>query len=230
MIRQKPSAAMQKTYDDCYLVCSTAIYFESQGNEAEALRSWRNALDQIYYFNAYRRPANWAPKTETEKALQASLRELELQCKERVDLLEALKESRKDAKKEKDPASAGDLQASSAATSRPEVVPDGGGWLGQGTIPPTTAITQTPFVPQIQKQRQCTGAEPASPALPDTVFQEDHAKHESREEGGDVEDVETNAEGRKKGVVIVSSVRLEREASGSGKGGNTGLGLYLWPE
>ncbi|KAL0259989.1 hypothetical protein SLS55_005732 [Diplodia seriata] len=136
MIRQKPSAAMQKTYDDCYLVCSTAIYFESQGNEAEALRSWRNALDQIYYFNAYRRPANWAPKTETEKALQASLRELELQCKERVDLLEALKESRKDAKKEKDPASAGDLQASSAATSRPEVVPDGGGWLGQGTIPP----------------------------------------------------------------------------------------------
>ncbi|KKY20130.1 putative aaa family [Diplodia seriata] len=203
MIRQKPSAAMQKTYDDCYLVCSTAIYFESQGNEAEALRSWRNALDQIYYFNAYRRPANWAPKTETEKALQASLRELELQCKERVDLLEALKESRKDAKKEKDPASAGDLQASSAATSRPEVVPDGGGWLGQGTIPPVN-------YPDLARP----------PPLP---------KRPS-EEGGDVEDVETNAEGRKKGVVIVSSVRLEREASGSGKGGNTGLGLYLWPE
>ncbi|EKG10653.1 ATPase AAA+ type core [Macrophomina phaseolina MS6] len=135
MIRQKPAAAMQKTYDDCYLVCSTAVYFESQGNEAEALRSWRNALDQIYYFNAYRRPANWSPKTETEKALQASLRELELQCKERVDLLEALKQSRKDVK-EKASASTDDLRTSSDATPRPDSRPDGFGWLGEGTVPP----------------------------------------------------------------------------------------------
>ena len=25
-----PSASMQKTYDDCYLICSTAVYFEKQ--------------------------------------------------------------------------------------------------------------------------------------------------------------------------------------------------------
>ncbi|KAF2087228.1 AAA-domain-containing protein [Saccharata proteae CBS 121410] len=138
-MRQKPSAAMQKTYDDCYLVCSTAVYFETQGNEAEALRSWRNALDQIYYFNAYRRPATYVPRSETEKALQASLRQLELQCKERVDILEALRQSREDAKAEKEGHPDGD------AATIPRLSPQGtpkiqgelerAGWLGHGTIP-----------------------------------------------------------------------------------------------
>ncbi|KAL8735574.1 MAG: hypothetical protein Q9166_000743 [cf. Caloplaca sp. 2 TL-2023] len=89
---------MQKTYDDCYLICSTAIYFEGQNNEAEALRSWRSALDQIYYHNAYKVPPNYRPKSETEKALQDSLRDMEMQCKERVDILEALRQSRAEAK------------------------------------------------------------------------------------------------------------------------------------
>lgn len=120
-MRNKPSSSMQKTYDECYLICSTAVYFESQvcvttiihlpntysanatpscnqNNEAEALRSWRSALDQIYYHNAYRVPPNYKPKSETEKALQDSLRDMELQCKERVDLLEALRQSREDSK------------------------------------------------------------------------------------------------------------------------------------
>ncbi|KAF2144688.1 uncharacterized protein K452DRAFT_266714 [Aplosporella prunicola CBS 121167] len=141
MMRQKPSSsAMQKTYDDCYLVCSTAVYFETQGNEAEALRSWRSALDQIYYFNAHRRPANYAPKTETEKALQASLRELELQCKERVDLLEALEESRKETKKGKEHGTlgepAGPVLHATSATPKSEADRDRAGWLAQGTIPP----------------------------------------------------------------------------------------------
>ncbi|KAL9107121.1 MAG: hypothetical protein Q9227_007901 [Pyrenula ochraceoflavens] len=95
-MRNKPASSMQKTYDDAYLTCSTAVYFEGQNNEAEALRSWRSALDKIYYHNAYGVSANYAPKSETEKALQDSLRELEAQCKERVDLLEALKQSRKE--------------------------------------------------------------------------------------------------------------------------------------
>jgi len=30
MMRNKPSSSMQKTYDDCYLMCSTAVYFEGQ--------------------------------------------------------------------------------------------------------------------------------------------------------------------------------------------------------
>ncbi|KAB8293448.1 hypothetical protein EYC80_007758 [Monilinia laxa] len=95
-MRNKPSSSLQKTYDECYLICSTAVYFEGQGNEAEALRSWRSALDQIYYHNAYRVPAGYAPRSETEKALKDSLRSMEMQCKERVDLLEALKASRED--------------------------------------------------------------------------------------------------------------------------------------
>ncbi|TKA55498.1 hypothetical protein B0A49_12536, partial [Cryomyces minteri] len=106
MMRSKPSTSMQKTYDDCYLICSTAVYFESQNNEAEALRSWRNALDQIYYHNAYRVPANYRPKSETEKALQDSLRAMELQCKERVDLLEALRDSRAESKDGRQPPTA----------------------------------------------------------------------------------------------------------------------------
>jgi hypothetical protein len=30
MMRSNPASAMQKTYDECFLVCSTAIYFESK--------------------------------------------------------------------------------------------------------------------------------------------------------------------------------------------------------
>ena len=29
-MRSKPFSSMQKTYDECYLVCSTAVYFEGQ--------------------------------------------------------------------------------------------------------------------------------------------------------------------------------------------------------
>lgn len=38
MMRTKPSTAMQKTYDECYLICSTAVYFESQVSLTPASR------------------------------------------------------------------------------------------------------------------------------------------------------------------------------------------------
>ncbi|KAL8711032.1 MAG: hypothetical protein Q9220_004413 [cf. Caloplaca sp. 1 TL-2023] len=140
MLRTKPSSSMQKTYDDCYLICSTAIYFEGQNNESEALRSWRSALDQIYYHNAYRVPPNYRPKSETEKALQDSLRHMELQCKERVDILEALRRSRAEAKDGSDQASNNVIQKGRPSVplrktdiSAPlESVP---GFIGQGTVP-----------------------------------------------------------------------------------------------
>jgi SpoVK/Ycf46/Vps4 family AAA+-type ATPase len=105
-----------------------------QHNEAEALRSWKTALDQIYYHNAYRMPSNYRAKTETEKALQDSLRQLELQCKERVDLLEALKKSRDDANK----------PAVTPSPTPPVLTPPGAhessanvsNWLAEGTIAP----------------------------------------------------------------------------------------------
>lgn len=49
------------------------------------------------YYNAYRVPHNYRPKSETERALQESLRDMKLQCQERVDLLMAIGRSREDA-------------------------------------------------------------------------------------------------------------------------------------
>ncbi|KAI4199496.1 MAG: hypothetical protein LQ350_004562 [Teloschistes chrysophthalmus] len=140
MLRNKPSSSMQKTYDDCYLICSTAVYFEGQNNEAEALRSWRSALDQIYYHNAYKVPPNYRPKNETEKALQDSLRDMEMQCKERVDILEALRRSRMDVKDDSDQPPSNVIRR-----GRPPVpikksdisapTYSGQGFIGQGTVP-----------------------------------------------------------------------------------------------
>lgn len=48
------------------------------------------------YYNAYRVPHNYRPKSETERALQESLRDMKLQCEERVDLLMAIEISRED--------------------------------------------------------------------------------------------------------------------------------------
>ncbi|EXJ73670.1 adenosinetriphosphatase [Cladophialophora psammophila CBS 110553] len=96
MLRSKPSSSMQKTYDEAYLQCSTAVFFEGQGNEAEALRSWKAALDQINHYKAYKLSSSYSPRSETERALYDSLRELEIQCKDRVDLLETLKRSREE--------------------------------------------------------------------------------------------------------------------------------------
>ncbi|KAI9735863.1 MAG: hypothetical protein M1834_001328 [Cirrosporium novae-zelandiae] len=131
-MRNKASSSMQKTYDECYLICSTAIYFEGKNNETEALRSWKSALDQIYYHNAYRIPANYQPKNETEKALQDALRDMERQCKERVDLLEALKQSRIESKKDDEESKDGKKKVPGTYQSTDEDVP---GFIGGGTIP-----------------------------------------------------------------------------------------------
>ncbi|OGM50023.1 AAA family ATPase [Aspergillus bombycis] len=132
MMRPKPASSLQKTYDDCYLMCSTAVYFEGQNNEEEALKSWRSALETIYYHNAYRVPSKYTPKNETEKALQDSIRQLELQCRERVDLLEALRESRKDTSGKSPPFTAGYR-----------------GWIGEGTVPAVgyTDLSKPPTIP-----------------------------------------------------------------------------------
>ncbi|OJJ49182.1 hypothetical protein ASPZODRAFT_1413494 [Penicilliopsis zonata CBS 506.65] len=162
MMRSRPAASsLQKTYDECYLMCSTAVYFEGQNNEEEALRSWRNALETIYYHNAYRVPATYVAKTETEKALQDSIRALEVQCRERVDLLEALRESRREAQEKEGGEAAGGKRegvlkgkntiqkavvvaaSAAAAVSAAGAGPTGAGagagaspgWIGDGTIP-----------------------------------------------------------------------------------------------
>ncbi|KAG8529311.1 uncharacterized protein KY384_005947 [Bacidia gigantensis] len=157
MLRNKVSSSIQKTYDECYLVCSTAVYFEGQNNEAEALRSWRSALDQIYYHNAYRVPPNYVPKNETERALQESLRNMEMQCKERVDLLDALKKSRKEAEKSNKESEKSSISLNS--TGKPMVPPKISGsasihstpsnWMGEGTVPPTSNFEQLKVPPPL---------------------------------------------------------------------------------
>ncbi|KAJ2971966.1 hypothetical protein NUW58_g9286 [Xylaria curta] len=92
---------LQKTYDESYLKCSTAVYYETQhsfckGDEREATLCWRNALDQIQISTASKKHRDRTPKSETERTLVRSLRELELRCKERIDILEALRLSRLD--------------------------------------------------------------------------------------------------------------------------------------
>ncbi|KAH7154817.1 oligomeric complex COG6-domain-containing protein [Dactylonectria estremocensis] len=134
MLRNKGLAVLQKTYDDSYLSCSTAVYYEGQGNEIEAMRHWRSALDQIYDYQANRAVPIHLPLTTTEKALQDALKELELQCKERIDLLEALRISRQH-EDMNPPPSTGKL---SKRPSLAETDSRGKGAIGQGTIPAVT--------------------------------------------------------------------------------------------
>jgi hypothetical protein len=105
------------------------------------LRAWRNALDQIYYHNAYKLPASWVPRSETEKALHDSLRAMELQCKERVELLDALQRSREEADEAKygngDDASisTGSAGSLTSGQTRPAAAST---WFKQNTAPPAS--------------------------------------------------------------------------------------------
>ncbi|KAI1087745.1 AAA-domain-containing protein [Rostrohypoxylon terebratum] len=131
-------SSLQKTYDEAYLKCSTAVYYESQGDEKEAMLCWKNALDQIRQNPTNKRQGTYSPKSETERALLESLRELEVQCKERIDLLEALRISR-----EEDPTfqfTQSSVGTESSADGRTNPNTPERGWIGDGTIP---AITYT---------------------------------------------------------------------------------------
>ncbi|GJN71615.1 Golgi transport complex subunit 6 [Purpureocillium lilacinum] len=132
MLRNKAFTVLQKTYDDSYLSCSTAVYYESQGDEIEAMRHWRSALEQIYEHRAKAAPG-YGPQTDTERALVDALRELELQCKERIDLLEALRASRSEGAS---PSPGTRLSKTPPEPYRP--VDRTKGSIGQGTIPAVT--------------------------------------------------------------------------------------------
>lgn len=129
MWANKAVSNLQKTYDESYLTCSTAVYYESQGNEKEAMRYWKTALDQINH-NSPSKPS-YTPKSETERALLDSLKTLETQCKERVDLLEALRISREeDTATKRNSSSSGTNGGGSSSAD-----PGERGWIGGGTIP-----------------------------------------------------------------------------------------------
>ncbi|KAF6807102.1 AAA family ATPase [Colletotrichum plurivorum] len=132
MSHSRPLAVLQKTYDDSYLKCSTAVYYESQGDETGAMRYWKAALDQIY--DQRKVLPNYVTRSETEEALIDSLQQLELQCKERIDLLEALRISRQDASTTPSSSKASGIPSPISSESRNAPSPERG-WIGQGTIP-----------------------------------------------------------------------------------------------
>ena len=95
---------------------------------------------------------------------------MELQCKERVDLLEALRKSRKDAK-EKEP---GDRSSSgSVAQSRPAILKrptnpahqySSAGWIGDGTIPAGGYSEYSKIAPPLPQRPPMSSADSNSPS------------------------------------------------------------------
>lgn len=170
---------MAKLVYHCYF--TQAIYMEDlqlthslQCNELEACRSWQKALDTITAHNA-KAPSSWYPRSETEKALRDSLYSMELQCKERIEILTALKLSREE--KAAEDAAKQDGSSSNASSSNngsgSKLVKPGlrsndslgntgengnavQGFLGDGTIPAVSykdlsrpePITSRPSVPR----------------------------------------------------------------------------------
>ncbi|KAK1248115.1 hypothetical protein MKX08_006335 [Trichoderma sp. CBMAI-0020] len=133
MLSNKDITALQKTYDNSYLSCSTAVYYEGQGDEGEATRYWKAALRRINeYYASSSAPRVSESYTGSDTVLIDALKELELQCKERIDLLEALKLSREDSfvsTDYNDSISAGEASGSSSQAT---------GTIGDGTIPAVT--------------------------------------------------------------------------------------------
>lgn len=162
MLRSNKTTAsvLQKTYDDCYLTCSTAVYYESQGDEDEAMRCWKQALDRLCEHQANRHLPDFTPCSETERALVDSLRQLELQCKERIDLLEALALSRREYTQDLS-------QVMGGGSSKSPAQPPGAdnqqkGWIGDGTIP---AISYTELSRPALPKRPSAGTRKSSERL-----------------------------------------------------------------
>ncbi|KAI0098825.1 P-loop containing nucleoside triphosphate hydrolase protein [Nemania sp. FL0031] len=130
-------SSLQKTYDESYLKCSTAVYYESKGDEKEATLCWRDALDQIRIGTANKKRTDYAPKSETERTLVQSLRELEVQCKERIDLLEALRLSRQDLDAS-DNATEHETEQGGQGSPISQLGTPKKGWIGDGTVPAIT--------------------------------------------------------------------------------------------
>lgn len=111
-----------------------------QGNEKEAMRCWKSALSNIYDHNANKVPATYDPRSETERALVESLKKLELQCKERIDLLEALRMSRQEdtTSTPRTPSNGKLVEYIEPSDLEPRRSASGKGWIGDGTIPAIT--------------------------------------------------------------------------------------------
>ncbi|KAI1181032.1 P-loop containing nucleoside triphosphate hydrolase protein [Nemania sp. FL0916] len=173
------SSSLQRIYDESYLKCSTAVYYESLGDEKEATLCWKTALDRIRIGTANnKKHVDHAPKSETERTLVQSLRELEVQCKERIDLLEALRLSRKDLDAP-DNATGHETNSHGVDGAGPaDSLPRSGsgtprkGWIGDGTVPAFTypelsrpALPPRPSLAHRSSSEQAVAASPTPTSI-----------------------------------------------------------------
>ncbi|KAI8939555.1 hypothetical protein NX059_003322 [Plenodomus lindquistii] len=232
MLSAMRASTTQKAYDEAFLACSTAVYFEGQNNEKEALRSWKTALDHIYYHNSRRNPSTYRPASETERALLDSLRQLELQCKERVDLLEALKKSRAE--------STESVASQSTDTNAPTPPPHGGStpsqnteavnsWLGGGSVPPIdygdlSRPPPLPYRPAMAprkssgtgstRENSLTQTKSASTLTPATVGdKKSRTPSPEKKKGGMLRTLRPGREGKPSSSKLPSSLRSRPDAS-----------------
>lgn len=59
MMRNKASSSMQKTYDECYLICSTAVYFEGQVCSSSSSYPSIHLTADHYPFNRTTKPRHY---------------------------------------------------------------------------------------------------------------------------------------------------------------------------
>lgn len=151
------------------------------------MRCWKTALENISDHNARKVTSNYVAKSETEKALIESLKKLEIQCKERIDLLEALRISREDdtAYSPSTPADGKLVEYIGPSDVQPQRTPSSNskGWIGDGTIPAITypelsrpALPPRPSLPNRTSSEQAVvgprrssaeaGASPSTSRLP----------------------------------------------------------------
>lgn len=141
--------------------------------------AWKKTLDQIEQYPASKRQASYSPKTETERTLLKSLRELEIKAKERIDLLEALRISREEDSTLQFTQSSADTEGSIEGRLNPNT-PERG-WIGDGTIP---AITYTelskPPLPKRPSFPSRSSSEQAMLGLRNAIMDQDSASSSAR--------------------------------------------------
>lgn len=118
-------------------------------------------------------PSSYMPRSETEKALHDSLRSMEQQCKERVDLLETLRKSRREAEgssKESLNDARGGPKGNTASA---------GSGLGQNTVPQTNYADLPRPNPPPQPSRPAKYTRPPQPRLksPDIETPRSRSEH-----------------------------------------------------
>ncbi|KAL1900406.1 hypothetical protein Cpir12675_000988 [Ceratocystis pirilliformis] len=94
-------SSLQKLYEESFVTCSTAAQFESEGNEEQAMKYWQDALSRISSNNATYDSLD--SQGNSERDLIEALREIEYQCQQRLDFLEATRLSRRDVASQRNP-------------------------------------------------------------------------------------------------------------------------------